>query len=286
MDYCLYHVADLDGICSANIVKLKFPNVKLVPMDYGYEFDETFSEYKGKDICMVDFCFQPFSHMENLNEITNSFIWIDHHKSEFINERKSMYLFEGIRKEGIAGCELTWNYFFPDKEMPKAVWYLGRYDVWDHQQYVMEFQYGMRTMNSTVDSNLWNRLLHDNEIYFRINIEEEIIKRGRIALEYQTKTNSILCKALAIDTELDSYKAVAINVGLANSQMFKDKWETGDYDIMIAYSRRPGYWKVSLYCDNTGKSGMVDTSVISVKFGGGGHAGASGFECKELPFKV
>ena len=37
-------------------------------------------------------------------------------------------------------------------------------------------------------------------------------------------------------------------------------------------------WTVSLY------STSVDVSEIAKKYGGGGHKGASGFHCKELPF--
>lgn len=38
-------------------------------------------------------------------------------------------------------------------------------------------------------------------------------------------------------------------------------------------------FKVSMYSE------FVDVSEIAVKYGGGGHKGASGFQCTELPFR-
>jgi nanoRNase/pAp phosphatase (c-di-AMP/oligoRNAs hydrolase) len=37
-------------------------------------------------------------------------------------------------------------------------------------------------------------------------------------------------------------------------------------------------WIISLYSRN------IDVSEIAKKYGGGGHKGAAGFHCKDLPF--
>ncbi len=35
---CFYHSADLDGACSAAIIKLKHPECVLAPINYGNDF--------------------------------------------------------------------------------------------------------------------------------------------------------------------------------------------------------------------------------------------------------
>jgi nanoRNase/pAp phosphatase (c-di-AMP/oligoRNAs hydrolase) len=52
-----------------------------------------------------------------------------------------------------------------------------------------------------------------------------------------------------------------------------------DYDIMIPFSFNGEEWNVSLYTKKD-----IDVGKIAIKYGGGGHAKAAGFRCKELPF--
>jgi hypothetical protein len=55
------------------------------------------------------------------------------------------------------------------------------------------------------------------------------------------------------------------------------------YDIMITFCRSPDkMWNVSLYSTKP----EIDCGAIAKSFGGGGHRGASGFQCKELPFEI
>ncbi|MDO5845105.1 MAG: DHHA1 domain-containing protein, partial [Methanocorpusculum sp.] len=50
------------------------------------------------------------------------------------------------------------------------------------------------------------------------------------------------------------------------------------YEIFIPFVFDGEQYTVSLY------STTVDVSEIAKSFGGGGHKGASGFQCAELPF--
>ena len=51
---------------------------------------------------------------------------------------------------------------------------------------------------------------------------------------------------------------------------------------MLSFIWRKGQWTVSLYSTKSD----IDVSIIAKNYGGGGHKGASGFQCKELPFKL
>ena len=77
---------------------------------------------------------------------------------------------------------------------------------------------------------------------------------------------------------------MVVNSGSANSLFFKDYDRKSEIDIFISYIRLPeNHWTVSLYSN---KQPEIDVSKIAKKYGGGGHAGASGFQCDELPFKI
>ena len=64
--------------------------------------------------------------------------------------------------------------------------------------------------------------------------------------------------------------------------LFSSIWNPEKYDAMLTFGYRKGQWTVSLYSDRDD----VDVSVIAKNRGGGGHKGASGFQCKELPFEL
>ena len=80
------------------------------------------------------------------------------------------------------------------------------------------------------------------------------------------------------ETIFEGYKAFALNLGLCNSEYFKSV-DNGTYDLLMPFSFDGDEWIISLYSRN------IDVSEIAKKYGGGGHKGAAGFHCKELPFK-
>ncbi len=86
--------------------------------------------------------------------------------------------------------------------------------------------------------------------------------------------------ACGFDTTMDGLRCVAINRMLTNSQMFDSVWDPEKYDAMLTFGWRKGQWTVSLYSTKDD----VDVSVIAKNRGGGGHKGAAGFQCSELPF--
>ena len=99
--------------------------------------------------------------------------------------------------------------------------------------------------------------------------------------------------------------AIALNIGMSNSKVFDSVWRKGcdylphidldvgvcprcnglghiePYDLMITFCRRSDRkWNVSLYSTKAD----IDCGAIAKSFGGGGHKGAAGFQCTELPF--
>lgn len=276
---CFYHSADFDGHCSGAIVKKAWPDCEMIGYDYGEPFPWD-SIVPDEIVFMVDVSLQPFTEMERLADLTQ-LCWIDHHKAVIQTAKDRNFKCKGTRIVGDAACELSWNYFYSEIPIPLSVRLLGRYDVWDHTDYrVFPFQYGMRTFNDIKPDNqlfweLFFSLLTDDSI-------SEIIKSGYIIIDYTKSVNAKYAKALAFDVELDGYNCIAMNIGFGNSQMFDAVWDVERYDVMIAFCYTGKFWKVSLYSDKA----AVDVSEIAKGRGGGGHAGAAGFQCETLPWNM
>jgi hypothetical protein len=147
---CFYHKADLDGVCSAAIVKHFVPECELYGIDYGDEFPwdlvrpgpeaetdplwmhlfkpengykcgdtwETFT-VKKRTVYMVDFSL-PVADMEKLTKVSN-LVWIDHHKTAIDAAAEMQLNPRGMRSSEYAACELCWAWCAmdaQDKAMP------------------------------------------------------------------------------------------------------------------------------------------------------------------------
>ncbi len=289
MIHCFYHGADFDGYCSGAIVGLAHNwEVEFYPMNHGDVFP--WDKIQPEDtVYVVDYVLSPFVDMLRLNALCN-LIWIDHHGTaikDYDNYMKGRdeahFHIGGYRKVGDAACELCWKFFEGDAFMPFAIYMIGRYDVWAHKNITdcLEFQYGLKQISNPYPTNieLWEKLIvaeDSNDVFL-----QDIINKGSTVLEYDKTRNAKLCDAYAFETEIDGHPAIALNKGIASSMAFESVWDNEKYDLMIAFYRSKGQWVVSLYTDKEG----IDGSIVSKKYGGGGHVGASGFQCKELPFE-
>lgn len=280
---CFYHSADLDGHCSGAIVKTAFPECELIGINYGDSVDID-SIDDGEIVYMVDFCLQPFDGMIELNKKAKLH-WIDHHAKGSIDEAHLRgFVASGgqLLEVGRAGCELAWEYIFPDKKQPRCIFLLGRYDVWDHNadHDVLPFQYGMRNNKDTSPGNmaLWSRVLGSN---FETS---EIAKKGQMILDYEQNQNAKFCSAYAFETTFNGMSAICANRGFTNSKLFDSVYDPNKHHLMITFCRLKlpkKQWTVSLYSTRQD----VDCGEIAKHLGGGGHKGAAGFQCDDLPFK-
>lgn len=292
--FVFYH-ADLDGLCSAAIVAERYPEIpseNYFKINYGYPIPLI---SPGQSVIMVDFCIQPIDQMCKLiNQVYSDstfFCWIDHHQSsidamtEALRQGKIQpHQFSGRWEVGKAGCELAWEYFFPNKPMPDVVRLLGRYDVWDHSDPdVVPFQYGMRCKNPSVNDIFWSVALNARTVDIQEWINEIISVGHKILYWENTVRASEYCQAYGIETFLNGHRAIALNTARVGSLFFQSTFSFDGYDIFISFVRLPtGRWSVSLMSDPN----KVDVSKIAKMYGGGGHRGASGFQCKDLPFAI
>ena len=255
----------------------------MIGINYGDEFPWNTIE-KDEVVYMVDFGLQPFKEMVRLNNYCE-LVWIDHHKSaiqeyeeyEFYIEHEQIgWKIDGLRRIGIGACALVWEFLYPQRAIPYGVRLLAEYDVWNHENpETLPFQYGMRIENTLPDSDIWRLALYGNVSFFI----DEIVTAGKSILKYVNQYNEMYAKGSYFFTKFEGYKCIAINKGLTSSQLF-DSVKNDEVDIMIAFSWRKGKWIISLY------STKVDVSAIAKSYGGGGHEGAAGLSCDNLPFAL
>jgi oligoribonuclease NrnB/cAMP/cGMP phosphodiesterase (DHH superfamily) len=287
---CIYHSKDLDGYCSGAIVKKKYPDAKMIGYDYGQDLPMDKIPL-NEPIIMIDVSL-PMSAMLDLARYSGwKLTWIDHHASaikdfnEFTSGGESP--FTAVLQDGIAACEVGWKYLFPDEEMPTAVKLLGEYDTWrnsDKEKWdntILPFQYGMRMICSSPETFPEELFSNENEIgIFIADVHcAKIADNGQLILKYQKQQNERSAKFLAFECEFEGLRAICINSGGANSQLFDSVYDEEKHDIMIPFAYTGKHWTFSLYTTKD----AVDCSQLAKSKGGGGHKKAAGFKLDYLP---
>lgn len=299
---CFYHSADLDGYCSGAIIKKEFTDCEMIGINYGDEFP--WDEIKSTEVVfMVDFSLPTFEEMIKLKNMCEYLVWIDHHKtaiekeSDYYNKFPERIGITGYREIGTGACALVWKFLYPHKPIPSSVKLLAEYDVWDHSNpFTLPFQYGMRIREALPRSPIWDGLLSKDGIAVIGGIKKttthlmrDICIEGKAILKYITQYEERYAKGNYFYTKLNTvgdwdtynYKCIAINKALSNPLLFNSV-KTDDVDIMITFcwSGSKEKWLISLYTEKEN----VDVSAIAKDYGGGGHKGAAGFSCLNLPF--
>ncbi len=272
---CFYH-DDLDGKAAAFIVaryETPWAGVhKMVAMNYGTPFPlDTIGE--GETVWIVDFSIDPLEMLALLGR-TDKVRWIDHHKTaieKYANFPKDI---AGLREDGTAGCVLTWRYCFPDKPCPRAIELVGDRDVWRWQygQETADFCAGAQMMDTHPHSDFWEYMLNDSHQFIRV------CDQGKIVNAYRAKFYDDMLKSIGFDAGLDGYRCLCLNAARVGSESFGEAIH--EYDICSSFYHDGKQFTISLYSEK------IDVSEIAKAHGGGGHRGASGFQCAELPYTI
>lgn len=292
----IYHSADFDGIFCREIARksLGENDVNYIGWNFG---DEEIPIPQEGTVYILDL---PPDCLLGMGggpgwKCLSRIIWIDHHKSSIEQWRPEI---PGYRIDGVAACRLAWQWFYgqsiatktgeapqlPAKEHylrrtvsePLAVRLAGEYDVWDHRgDGDLEFQYGLRTEEPDTH---WPMLLSENTGY-----TDQIVKQGKLSMRYAKNMDALWLSESWHIIEWEGRKFLAQNSVQRGSGILdsKDFPETG-HDSLMLYGFRGKLWTVSLY--HAKHRTDLDLSLIAVKYGGGGHRGACGFTCHQLPF--
>lgn len=278
---CFYHT-DMDGHCAGAIVRRAMKNkeddgtgFEYIAINYSHNFP--FDKIRpNEEVVIVDFSLQKDGDFDRLLSITKRVVWIDHHKTAIEKHAHLSAQIAGIRRDGTAGCELAWEYYYPYASVPVIVQLLGDYDVWAFRygEDTNQLQAGIRLYGSTnPESSNWDKWLNPGYL------PKEEIKAGEVALTYRDNYYAGLIKSWSFWTEFEGYKVIACNAGSVSSQLFDSIKE--DYDLMMPFIFDGKKWTVSIYTKKD-----IDCSALAKKYGGGGHKQAAGFQCNSLPFTI
>lgn len=292
---CIYHCADFDGICSAEIVRKYFSeyknikhldsiNISFIGLDYGYNIP--YDKLIDKVIICCDFTPQNFIDIIKKSKYT---LWIDHHLSS-IKDMKDVNFenFEKVLSVDYSACEGVWRYFYSNNDLPIAINYMSLFDSHlftpEQKNDVMSFQYGLKSLGKSVEigGKSWEDLINSYQFFI-----DEILIRGSIVKQYHTDHFDLqICKRTARDIVLKcpksgkEYNGIFINSAYSFSEVFQSVYDTDKHDIfLLAYNSFNNMWKYSIYCP---PDKDIDVSLIAKEFGGGGHKGASGFSSDKL----
>lgn len=278
-----FHHNDADGRCGAAIVALAYRKKVILNDDYPLAFEEM--DYnrplplsrigKNETVVIVDFSFKPLD-MAKILLVTEQIIWIDHHKTAEAYD----YGFDplGLRcfdEPGKSGALLAWEYFFRRDGVPVAIRLVSDYDTWQHKMAGdREFNLGLMAQEWCADpsSGRWENLFGNPDFV------RQLSDAGQTITLFRDSKCEDYCSSFGYETDIAGHKAFAVNLYTFGSHTFGARMK--EYDICAGFVHDGYHWTVSLYSDRG-----VDTSVISKSHGGGGHSAASGFQCKELPFK-
>ena len=264
-----FHHNDPDGHASGAIVKYALgDDVTLFESDYdGNPIPWELVE-QAEQVIVTDFSF-PVDEMKRL-AAGREMIWIDHHKSAMEEFEGIADDWLGIRDISEAACVLTWQYFFPQKPVPRAIVLIGDRDIWRWAEKDTG-AFGASLYNQDHHANnaaFWKPLLEDDPATLK-----KMIAEGAWLREINLREIDSLMEARSYEVEFEGYEALVVN-----------KRGTGDVGN---YGRDRGYEIVYTYADKMLDDGLytivtlysnkVDVSVIATRYGGGGHAGAAGF---------
>ena len=298
---CFYH-NDPDGFCSAYWVRkycerenIEFVESDFIEMNYDKEFPwDTLTP--GEQIFMVDFSLNDSMNMALLDR-DYQFTWIDHHKTA-IDKMGYDCKIKGIRRDGIAACALTWIWYTYGEikeetiksglprfeniiyDAPLFTQYIHLWDTWkwkncEGPEHIEAFITALSACNTNP--------IGYNSIWYLLDVMEnlfnDLVKEGHHMISFRNGYANTCCDSIGKLIDFEGYRCFACNMPKCNSEWFISV-DPSTYDILMPfyYNMQTGQFSVSLY------SSEVDVSKIAVKYGGGGHFLASGFQCKSLPF--
>ena len=229
-----------------------------------------------EDVVIVDFS-MPVDWMNEVREFLEvsgtRLIWIDHHASC----KDYPTHFHGLRdftNKGPSGCELAWIYFCTLVPVPALVEMVGDYDAWrlkmapDCKRLILYLD----SVQASPESSLWDELMASRGAL------DLAVERGGAMEKYRDGYCEGLCKAYGFETVFQGLRCYALNIQRTGSMAFGARMD--QFDACLAFIFDGTMWTVSMYSTKP----EVDCSVICKSHGGGGHKGAAGFQCAELPF--
>ena len=277
--YIIYH-NDNDGECSAAIATKYFTEHGKSKEDIVYikgKHDGTMDipDLSEHDyVTVLDYTLREvwIKYVIRITKIQN-FLWIDHHVSHKDLYEKYTYI-SGIRNCDIAACELTYEYFYPGKEVPKFVKYIGDRDIWKWEYPdTAGFCEYMMFRDTKPKNEIWIDLFDENVKLSSLIETGNELKKARM---YNLKR---IIKDTAYEDKIDGERCVKINSSDITStsdisQIMLDMVPYIHIAWVFYYKKVKGVEQIN---NSLRSNKNIDVSVMAKNRGGGGHKHAAGW---------
>ncbi len=274
-DVVIYHGGCPDGLAGAYPFYLENKSIEF----YGLQYDQELPDVSGKKVAVIDICFSR-EQMIKLNEQVGYLIVLDHHKSsERAMEGLDFCTFDMKR----SGAQMGWDYVYPNKERP---WFIEsiadkellKFKLPNTKELCETFNFAEYTSNTDVIT-MWENMsvLETIEKYKwdynnLVNIGERIILFKQYEME-------IICGRAFLTELVVEEKTYVVNFVNCPGQycsevgnMLADN--TCDFAATYNHNFESRKWYISC---RASKESLIDLSIITATFEGGGHPKAAGF---------
>lgn len=289
---CVTH-NDMDGVFCGLVIKHKYPQAIVFQTNYGRPVDPNWFDC---DVLFVtDFSFDGLNILKDLdskNNLPTHLVWIDHHI--IIDEAEKVgFNPEGLRRKDVSAAHLCWEYCYPEIAIPTVIKYISDYDIWKWHDNINALYFQNAIRNSAISINQKSGTEFFNALLTNQNLLDRFVANGKKIEDFNDLKRKLVCDDGGFHTKIDGVKALACNIKTTNSTIFKfvDRQIKGTPNdvplrILFAYFSSIRGWRVSVFSNEPEKYSAHE---ICKKYGGGGHAGAGGFQVsslKDMPFDI
>lgn len=260
----IYHKRCPDGFGAAYAAWKKFGDAaEYIPAGYG---DEAIEGLDGKEVYLVDFCYELPGEMERLAKITKKFVALDHHEtSKELAEIAPEHVYDPKR----SGATIAWSYFHPDTPMPRLMHYLEDGDLYRYALSETRDVFSYLVVQPD-DFHIWDALaktLEDDDARATFLIKASAYTEY---FELLAKLSVEAAKKVRFEGH-ECYFTTAMPSITMRSYVGHQLYEKLPPFALIV-SAHPDGFGVSIR-----GNGTVDVSAIAKKYGGGGHPVSAGF---------
>lgn len=266
----LYHGGCPDGFGGAYAAWKKFGDTaEYIPAGYADSAPENLA---GREVYLVDFCYESAKLLAELIRTTKRFVVLDHHES---NRTRVESVPEHVYDATRAGASIAWEYFHPGTTLPRLMTYLEDGDLYHYAlpetrdifSYLLvlpfDFQKWDEFMNGLEDDAQRAKLLE---------------KAGAYTEFFNALAQMSIERAKKVRFEGYEVHFAATHPNITMRSYVGKQLYTKLPPFAIIVTAHPNGLGVSLRGDDS-----VDVSKIAAKYGGGGHTGSAGFF---LPYSV
>lgn len=271
VDLVLYHASCTDGFTAAwaawHRLKEEPHEVEYIAVQYGQDPPDV----AGRKVALVDFCYDR-DVLQEMAEKADALVVLDHHKTAQDQLKGLSYAKFDMEK---SGAVMSWEFFHPQRNVPRHVLYVQDYDLWQWKLGMSkEFSAGLAL--TEFDFEKWEEaMLHKPT--------PDFIQDGTAIRRYVDNQTKRLAKH-AVLVEINGQQMWMTNSSNYQSEI-GDILSNREDEVGVALIWFYHNQDRVLVCSLRSRKGGVDVGKFAADLkdtnprvlSGGGHAGAGGF---------